>query len=92
MAQPPPPRSWRCPCHADDILFGQLGPGHKHRKIKDAPTIEQSYSRGLRNNGFIEVEEEPDEGDTAEGFQNFQDHGRKYRLPEKGIILDFIEQ
>jgi hypothetical protein len=82
LAVPPVVRHWRCPCHAEDVLEGNTAPAHKHRKVKRAPVIEQAYSRGLRNNGWIEVEEDDEP----------EDAGRVYRVSEKGIKLDFLSR
>lgn len=65
--------------------MASLAPAHKLRKIKGAPIIDQSYGRGLTNNGNIEIEEDSDDDDAQ--WQNF---GRVYRVPERGIKLDFI--
>jgi hypothetical protein len=70
--------------------MGKLAPAHKLRKVKNAPVIEPYYSRGIPNNGNIEIEE--DSEDDAEAWRNYKAHGRVYRLPEKGIKLDFISR
>lgn len=69
--------------------MGSLSPAHKYRKIKGAPVIEQAYSRGMANNGYIEIEEDDDDEpeDAALERRNF---GRVYRLSERGIKLDFV--
>jgi hypothetical protein len=69
--------------------MGKLAPAHRYRTIKNAPVIEQAYSRGMANNGHIEIEEDDDDevGVAAMERQNF---GRVYRMSEKGIKLDFI--
>jgi len=56
--------------------------------VKSAPIIEQAYTRGMTNNGFIEIEEDDDE--SEDGFKSRYDYGRVYRLSEKGIKMDFI--
>ncbi|KXJ94703.1 hypothetical protein Micbo1qcDRAFT_45860 [Microdochium bolleyi] len=89
-ANPVLPKNFRCPCHVDDMAFGlmaKLAPAHKLRKIKGAPIIDQSFSRGLTNNGNIEIEEDSEDDETL--LQNF---GRVYRVPERGIKLDFISR
>lgn len=91
MACPPLPRNFRCPLHADDTprgLMEKLAPAHKFRKVKGAPLIEQSYGRGLTNHGWIEIEEDSDEDDEA--YHQHKNFGRVYRVPEKGVKLDFI--
>ncbi len=94
LAVPPPPRSWRCPAHVDDLLRvlpGRLAPAHKYRKVKNAPVIEQIYSRGMANNGWIEIEEDSDD-DDYDAWRHRKGYGRVFRLPEKGIKLDFLSQ
>lgn len=44
----------------------------------------------MKNNGFIEVIN--DESDNDSGWNDVTSFGRTYRLPEKGIILDFVSQ
>lgn len=68
--------------------MAKLAPAHKLRKIKGAPVIEQAYARGLTNNGCIEIEEDSEDENEAE-LQNF---GRVYRVPERGVKLDFISR
>ncbi|KAI8959154.1 hypothetical protein F5Y11DRAFT_15769 [Daldinia sp. FL1419] len=91
---PPVPRTWRCPCHVDDILSElpeRLGPAHRHRKIKNAPVIEQGYSRGMANDGWIEVEDDDSE-DDADAWRRYKGFGQIHRLSAKGIKLDFISR
>ncbi|EEY20668.1 conserved hypothetical protein [Verticillium alfalfae VaMs.102] len=93
LAIPPVLRTWVCPAHNDDLLAklpGSLAPAHKYRKIRDATVITPLYSRGMKNNGFIEVIN--DESDNDSGWNDVTSFGRTYRLPEKGIILDFVSQ
>ncbi|RYP09517.1 hypothetical protein DL765_008411 [Monosporascus sp. GIB2] len=95
LAVPPPPRTWRCPAHVDDLLRGlpeRLAPAHKYRKVKHAPVIEQIYSRGMANNGWIEIEEDSDDDDDADAWRRHKGYGRIFRLPEKGVKLDFISR
>ncbi|KAK9781894.1 hypothetical protein SCAR479_01765 [Seiridium cardinale] len=93
LAVPPVLRNWRCPCHVEDAFMANLAPAHKYRKIKNAPVIEQAYSRGMRNNGWIEIEEDDDD-EQLEGTwaATRRDFGRVYRLPERGIKLDFLSR
>lgn len=89
MTIPPVVRTWQCPCHADRPPLASLAPAHRYRKVKSAPIIEQAYTRGMTNNGFIEIEEDDDD-ESEDGFKSRHDYGRVYRLSEKGIKLDFI--
>ncbi|RAL60534.1 hypothetical protein DID88_009730 [Monilinia fructigena] len=94
--EPPPGRSWRCPAHVDDLLEkvpGTLGPAHRFRKIKGASLIKPILSRGVRNNGHIEIENTPSEDeDQGSGFYEQREYGHVYKLPEEGIKLDFISR
>ncbi|GAP86429.1 putative phd-finger domain-containing protein [Rosellinia necatrix] len=93
LALPPILRTWRCPCHVDDLLSDlpiRLAPAHKYRKIKNMPVIEQGYSRGLANNGWIEIEE--DDSDDDEGWKENKAFGRVFRVSSKGIKQDFINR
>ncbi|ROT35905.1 hypothetical protein SODALDRAFT_53895 [Sodiomyces alkalinus F11] len=92
LAIPPVLRTWRCPAHADTLLAQLpqgLGPAHRFRTIKDAPVIQPAYTRGIKNNGFIEVE---DESEDDSGWHDVNSFGRIYKLPAKGIMLDFLSQ
>lgn len=94
LANPPVLRTWKCPCHIEDVLAqvpGTLGPAHRFRKIKNAPVIKPAFSRDYVNNGYIEVDagdESPDES----GWKDVETYGRIVRLPMKGIKLDFISR
>lgn len=71
-----------------------LAPAHRFRKIKGAETIVPALSRGIKNNGHIEVDwsdEEPEPVNNS-GWPDPDSFGRAYKLPAKGIVLDFIEQ
>ncbi|KAH6998516.1 hypothetical protein BKA56DRAFT_608056 [Ilyonectria sp. MPI-CAGE-AT-0026] len=95
LAVPPVPKTWRCPTHVDDVLTEapHLGPAHRFRKIKGGQTITPAFSRGLKNNGHIEVDwsDEPEPSDDS-GWPDPDSFGYTHKLPSKGIILDFIEQ
>ncbi|GJN77519.1 hypothetical protein PLIIFM63780_001010 [Purpureocillium lilacinum] len=95
LAVPPVLKTWRCPAHVDDILIEvpSLAPAHRFRKVKAAQAIAPALSRGLKNNGHIEIEwsEEADDADDS-GWPDAQSFGRTYKLPAKGVVLDFIEQ
>ena len=96
LSNPPPLRTWVCPAHVDDLLVQLpegLAPAHRHRKIRGAPEIRPAFTRGMRNNGFIEVEfDKTDEDTGASGWREVKQFGRVVKLPARGIILDFIEQ
>jgi hypothetical protein len=91
LAIPPPLRSWKCPCHVDELLTkvpGTLAPAHRYRKIKNASVIRPAFSRSYVNNGYIEVDMQ--ESDDESGWKDVETYGRTVRLPEKGIKLDFL--
>lgn len=67
----------------------------KIRKPKRPSVVEPLFSRGMRNNGLIEVIN--DEADETDGEGNYMfpsddPNSKLYRIPEKGIILDFIHK
>ncbi|KAI1376685.1 hypothetical protein F4677DRAFT_70431 [Hypoxylon crocopeplum] len=95
MAVPPVPRTWRCPCHVDDMLSGlpaRLAPAHRYRKIKNVPVIEQSYSRGMANNGFIEINNDDSEEEADITWRQYRSFGRIHRVSAKGVKMDFISR
>ncbi|PTB67427.1 hypothetical protein BBK36DRAFT_1196583 [Trichoderma citrinoviride] len=95
LAMPPVLKTWRCPAHVDDVLgeVPPLAPAHRFRKLKGGQVITPAFSRGLKNNGHIELDwaDEPEETDKS-GWRDPDSFGRTYRLQAKGVILDFIEQ
>ncbi|KAG6257778.1 hypothetical protein E4U23_000020 [Claviceps purpurea] len=91
----PVPKTWRCPAHVDDILIEMpaLAPAHRFRKVRASQAITPAISRGLKNNGHIEIEwDEESEEENRSGWNDVSSFGRTYKLSEKGLILDFIEQ
>lgn len=93
--EPGPGRPWRCPAHVDDLLSKLpelLGPAHRFRKIKGASIIRPAFSRGMRNNGYIEIENEHSDNEGEQSFFEQKEYGHVYKLPEKGIKLDFISK
>lgn len=91
--EPGPGRQWRCPAHVDDLLVAlpeSLAPAHRYRKIKNAPVIKPTFSRGLRNNGYIEIENDATDNEQEQGFYEQRQYGHVYKLPEQGIKLDFL--
>ncbi|CAJ2510138.1 Uu.00g060380.m01.CDS01 [Anthostomella pinea] len=95
LALPPVLRTWRCPCHVEEMLSSipaRLAPAHRYRKIKNAPVIEQSYSRGMANNGWIEIEEDDDDDESPHVWREQESFGRVFRVSAKGIKEDFISR
>ncbi|POR37916.1 Uncharacterized protein TPAR_01884 [Tolypocladium paradoxum] len=95
LAVPPVLKTWRCPAHVDDVLIEvpSLAPAHRFRKVKGSQAITPVVSRGLKNNGHIEIDwnDEPEEADDS-GWPDPQSFGRTFKLSAKGVVLDFIEQ
>jgi hypothetical protein len=93
---------WMCPNHVQNELLGRDptitkptrltlpdGRHHKIRRPKNAKIVDVALRRGFKNNGVIEIDNEPSDD---EGFEDTQHYGKIYRLPEKGIKLDFISK
>ncbi|RPA93164.1 hypothetical protein L873DRAFT_1706454 [Choiromyces venosus 120613-1] len=79
MPNPPPAqKKWMCPAHADM---------YQPRRPKKAVIVDAYLRRGMKNNGVIEIENEEEET-----FEEVLISGVVYRLPERGIKLDFIEK
>jgi hypothetical protein len=90
-----------CPLHADhDLKNLDLVEGdgvrvdgsarmHKVRRPKNAKILDTALRRGFRNHGLIEVVDESEDEvfDEEEG-----PHGAIYRVPARGIKLDFIDK
>lgn len=96
-----------CPNHVDSELqnleaSGKVGP-HKSKAIdpissrrklrirrpKEAKIIDIGLRRGFKNNGLIEIENETSE---EEDEKEQEMSGGIYRVPERGIKLDFIDR
>ncbi|KZT26346.1 hypothetical protein NEOLEDRAFT_1063514 [Neolentinus lepideus HHB14362 ss-1] len=77
-------RKWMCPNHAEHVLQP------KHRVPKhNAPPIEitRPYQR---NNGNIEIiQSEPASAVSKVSVDEVMINGRRYRVPEKVVVLDF---
>ncbi|KAL6698732.1 hypothetical protein J3F84DRAFT_233181 [Trichoderma pleuroticola] len=95
LAMPPVLKTWRCPAHVDDVLgdVPPLAPAHRFRRVKGGQIITPAFSRGIRNNGHIELDwaDDPEESDRS-GWRDPDSFGKTYRLQAKGVVLDFIEQ
>jgi hypothetical protein len=69
----------------------------KVRKPRRSSVVEPLFSRGMRNNGLIDIINDADDDTDGEGNYVFSDDPRDpnsklYRIPEKGIITDFISK
>lgn len=95
MAVPPVLKTWRCPAHVDDVLSEapNLAPAHKFRKVKNTQAIAPIYTRGMRNNGHVEIDW-TDQQETFKdaGWPDPLSFGRTYKVSASGVVLDFIEQ
>lgn len=90
-----PSRTWRCPAHIDDVQVGahKLAPAHRYRKLKSATAIKPALSRGLKNNGYIEIDYgNEEEEDNHSGWPDPDTYGRPYKVEYKSVVLDFITQ
>lgn len=94
-------RDWICPLHVEHVLREMQVPrladrqlqGDRRvhlRKPRGAKVVDTSLNRGFINNGVIEIA--PDESDTDSEFYDEEVAGVVFRLPEKGIKLDFIDK
>ena len=96
-----PRHTWMCPNHMEHELraidlsikaTGEPNPDgklYKLRKPKNPRIIEPAISRGISNNGLIEVINEPSDEEDDE----ITNQGPSiYRITEKGIKLDFIDK
>ncbi|KAL2171072.1 hypothetical protein VTG60DRAFT_3920 [Thermothelomyces hinnuleus] len=93
LAYPPVLRTWKCPLHTDSLLATLptlLHPAHKYRKVKDAPVIKPTFTRGYVNNGHVEIDF--DDSEDESGWRDVETFGRTVRLSEKGIKLDFLSR
>lgn len=85
-----------CPLHVDkdlrNIDTAFLNRRRVHvRKPKHPRVMETSLSRGHVNNGIIDIFEDESDASDSEFFDQ-DDGGMVYKLPEKGIKLDFIDK
>lgn len=62
---------------------------HKLRRPKQVNVIDIGLRRGFKNNGLIEVEDEPSDEESEEERER---SGVIYRVPAKGLLLDFIDR
>lgn len=93
----PPP--WRCPLHIDHdmidisraggVAVGTLGRKPRLRRPKKQNAIQPATKPVPTNNGIIDVQLEPE---SAVNLKTVDNCGNVSRIPEKGIILDFIRK
>ncbi len=97
-------KAWMCPNHVDHELLALdhsvrvqpsiqsakgLGGTHRVRRPKNAKIVDAALSRGIVNNGLIEIRNDDEPEHT---FRDDERLGNIYRLPEKGVKLDFIDK
>lgn len=88
-------RQWKCPLHVDDLLLklpAQLAPAHRFRRVKGSSAIRPAVSRGIRNNGHIEIENAPSDDEESPQFYEQREYDQVLKLPEQAIKLDFISK
>jgi hypothetical protein len=94
-----PNHSWRCPLHAEHDLAnlgrteaapGDLGRMPRLRKPKAGILYDVNMTRGFRNNGIVEIELEKEEAEAE--IRELEMQGKVYRIPERGVKLDFIDR
>lgn len=91
---------WLCPLHIDHDLrqvdVAMLNPYKRRRTVhlrkpRNATLKEPALTRGVRNNGIIEVVN--DESDTeSEFYDEDRDENVTYKMPASGIKLDFLDR
>ena len=70
----------------------------KVRKPSEPEVVEPTFSRGMHNNGLIEIMNDTDDDTDGEGNYVFGHDDPKdlnskvFRVPEKGVILDFVSK
>ncbi|KAL8914503.1 MAG: hypothetical protein Q9171_000856 [Xanthocarpia ochracea] len=78
--------TWKCPNHVDsDVVVPRSASGktYKIRRPRDPRVIQSALTRGIKNNGIIEIEDEISEEED-------QPPGTIYRIPAMAIKLDFF--
>ena len=83
----------------DDVEMGDATFTRVPRKIrrrKNPDIVEPTFSRGMRNNGLIDIINDPDDDTDGEGnytgFEIKDVNSKVYRVPERGLIADFLSK
>ena len=83
----------------DDVDMGDATFARVPRKIrrrKNPDIVEPTFSRGMRNNGLIDIINDPDDDTDGEGnytgFEVKDVNSKVYRVPERGLIADFLSK
>ncbi|KAL8810700.1 MAG: hypothetical protein Q9200_002378 [Gallowayella weberi] len=80
--------TWKCPNHVDsEIAVPRSASGkiYKIRRPKDPRVIVPALTRGIKNNGMIEIEDEISEEED-------QPPGTIFLIPARTVKLDFISK
>jgi hypothetical protein len=100
---PHPMRKWMCPNHAQSLLVSGLSWWRQHldadfcmaselkpkkRTLKTGMTEELVTRPGVKNNGIIEILDPEGERKRIE-YENAYINGKRYKVPERIIHLDF---
>lgn len=95
-----PRHTWMCPNHVEHELraidlsikaTGRANPAgklYRLRKPKNPSIIQPAISRGIPNNGLIEIINDPSDEEAEITSQDLS----IYRITERGIKLDFIDK
>lgn len=93
---------WMCPLHADHELRRvdarlldprRLGRTVHVRKPRNAKVVDTALSRGFRNNGIIEIQDDDSDDSESEFYdEETPDEATVFRMPASGIKLDFIDK
>ncbi|KAG9680566.1 hypothetical protein KCU95_g6394, partial [Aureobasidium melanogenum] len=94
-------RDWLCPLHAEHVLRQMEVPRladrqfQRERRVhmrrpRAAKVVDTALNRDFINDGVIEIAN--DSSDDESEFEEIDVSGVVYRLPEKGIKLDFIDR
>ena len=91
-------RDWLCPLHVEHDLR-EMDPSRiarqrtfHNRRPKNAKIVDTALRRGQVNDGIIEIIEDSSSEDESEFEEDEAASGTVYRLPAKGIKLDFIDK
>lgn len=98
-----PRHAWVCPRHvahdlraleniavSDPLSERRARRTHKLRRPKNPKVVDVMLRRGYKNNGIIEVASDSESDDDL--YDEKQPDGEVYRLPSRGIKLDFIDK
>jgi hypothetical protein len=81
---------WMCPAHMEkDLVRTAGGREFKIRRPKKPRFYDPSFGRGVKNNGIIEIVNEPSDSEDEDGDSI---PGKVPRLTERSICLDFIDR